>query len=124
MQVPLVEDRKRNPGIMLCVSCSKQYVREKDVEEGKFSIASPSAADSLKQTPTSTTSTLPTTTSTQGDNKSAPSKDHTNNYEDYEDDDDWVPPTAEELKEIEATRKRNDEISAKLSQKLMQGWAM
>jgi len=100
---------------MLCVSCSKQYVREKDVEEGKFSVASSSAVEPQKQTPPSTTSASNTQTN---------NKQHTPVHEHNDDDDDWVPPTAEELKEIEATRKRNDEISAKLSQKLMQGWAM
>jgi uncharacterized Zn finger protein (UPF0148 family) len=119
--VPLVEDKKRNAGVMLCVNCNKQYVREKDVEEGKFKVSSTfsGSAEPPKQVSTTTNNIKEEKDVAK---QSAPAPHFNEDY--YDDDDDWVPPTEEELKEIEAARKRNDEISAKLSQKLLQGWAL
>jgi hypothetical protein len=106
---------------MLCVNCNKQYVREKDVEEGKFKVSSTfsGSAEPPKQVSTTTNNIKEEKDVAK---QSAPAPHFNEDY--YDDDDDWVPPTEEELKEIEAARKRNDEISAKLSQKLLQGWAL
>lgn len=108
---------------MLCVNCSKQYVREKDVEEGKFKVSATSSGSTEPQKPaTNSTKDTPNIKQELDAKSSAPADHSTDDF--YDDEDDWVPPTEEELKEIEAARKRNDEISAKLSQKLLQGWAM
>lgn len=47
-----------------------------------------------------------------------------NNFDDDFDDEPYIPPTEEELKQMEERRKKSDKISAEIARRMLQGWGL
>lgn len=45
-------------------------------------------------------------------------------FDDDFDDEPYVPPTEEELKQMEERRKKSDKISAEIARRMLQGWGL